>query len=112
MQLMPATARAMGVYNPLNPESNIEGGTRYLKYLLERFGGDLKLALAAYNAGPKKVEKYGDVPPIKETMSYVKKVFSLYGKEWHELPASRAIYRIVLKDGTTIFTDTTFHGNQ
>jgi soluble lytic murein transglycosylase-like protein len=75
MQLMPATARELGVKNPFNIEENIDGGSRYLRKMLDNFGGDLKLALAAYNAGPEAVIKYGGkVPPYRETQQYVKKV--------------------------------------
>jgi len=75
MQLMPATARELGVKNPFNIEENIDGGARYLRKMLDSFGGDLKLALAAYNAGPEAVIKYGGkVPPYLETQQYVKRV--------------------------------------
>ena len=75
MQLMPATAKAMGVSNPFNIEENIDGGSRYLRKMLDSFGGDLKLALAAYNAGPEAVIKYGGkVPPYRETQQYVRRV--------------------------------------
>ena len=78
MQLMPSTANDMNVGNPFNPEENIEGGTRYLRYLIEKFNGNLTLAMAAYNSGPKTVERYGNVPPISETRQYVNRVFALY----------------------------------
>jgi len=74
MQLMPETATALGVRNSFDPAQNVAGGTRYLRSLLDRFKGDTRLAVAAYNAGPGAVEKYGDVPPYAETQSYVKNV--------------------------------------
>ena len=74
MQLMPETAASLGVKNPYDPAQNVAGGTRYLRGLLDRFKGDTRLAVAAYNAGPGAVEKYGDVPPYAETQGYVKNV--------------------------------------
>jgi soluble lytic murein transglycosylase-like protein len=79
MQLMPGTADAMKVGDPFNPEENIFGGTRYLSLMLSRFK-DTRLALAAYNAGPERVEDYRDVPPIAETQSFVEKVMRYYGR--------------------------------
>ena len=78
MQLMPATAQGLGVTNAYDAEQNIEGGTKYLKGLMDRFGNDKSLALAAYNAGPNAVKKYGGIPPYAETQNYVKKVLSKY----------------------------------
>lgn len=80
MQLMPGTANELGVHNPFNMTQNIDGGVKYFKMLLERFSGDLKLALAAYNAGPNAVAKYGGVPPYEETQNYVVKVLGNYEK--------------------------------
>jgi hypothetical protein len=78
MQLIPATAQRFGVENPFDPKQNLEGGVNYLKYLLEHFGGDLGLSLAAYNAGEHSVERYGGIPAFAETRNYVRKVRNLY----------------------------------
>ena len=80
MQLMPATADLMGVYNVFNAKDNIKGGTRYFRQMLELFEYNIELALAAYNAGPTAVQKYKGIPPYSETQNYVKKVIKYYNR--------------------------------
>lgn len=78
MQLMPSTAASLGVENAFDPEQNVEGGTKYLKGLMNRYQGNKELALAAYNAGSGAVQKYGGIPPYTETQNYVKNVLRNY----------------------------------
>jgi soluble lytic murein transglycosylase-like protein len=75
-QLMPGTAASLGVSNPLDPAQSLQGGAKYLRQQLDRFGGDERLALAAYNAGPGAVARYGGVPPYSETQNYVNSVMA------------------------------------
>lgn len=113
MQLVPATARRFGVENPFDPQQNIEGGVTYLKYLLDTFGGDLALSLAAYNAGENSVLRTGRIPSFAETRYYIRKVTRLYQNGFSP-PAPRAasgqggnlpILRYVDSQGVVHFTN-------
>ena len=81
MQLMPQTASQLGVHNAFDPQANVEAGTRYLRELLERYDFDLIKALAAYNAGPQRIDQYGGVPPYYETKAYVARIVRDFNKK-------------------------------
>ena len=103
MQLMPATAERFGCNDPYDQVANIQAGTKYLAWLLKRFNGDVKLALAGYNAGEGAVDKYKGIPPYNETQNYVKKIVSRYGKIHHPVLApedARLAFALVPKDQT------------
>jgi soluble lytic murein transglycosylase-like protein len=100
MQLTPATAKRFDVDDPFNPRANIEGGIRYLKYLLRLFPNDIRHVLAAYNAGEEAVRRYNGVPPYPETQRYVKRVMAFYG-----LSPAKKIYRFRKANGSILFTD-------
>lgn len=100
MQLMPATAAEYGVVDPYDPAENVRAGTAYLKSLLTRYDGRVELALAAYNAGPGAVEKYGAIPPYRETQNYVNRIQAAAGPP---SPAPARIYRSVeIVDGRPV----------
>lgn len=88
MQLIPATARRFGVKDPFDPEQNLRGGMAYLRWLQERFDGDIRLTLAGYNAGEAAVERHGGVPPYDETRDYVGKILARYSKDQKNKPFS------------------------
>ncbi len=112
MQLMPERAALLGVRDSFDPHQNVDGGVRHLRDLLQSFGGDVTLALAAYNAGEGAVRSYGGVPPFAETREYVRRVRSLYdggvslaSKAVTLVTAPQRIYRNVADDGTLTFTN-------
>jgi soluble lytic murein transglycosylase-like protein len=88
MQLMPHTAATLGVTNVFDPASNLEGGTRYLRQLLDRYEGDAVKALAAYNAGPERVAEFGGMPPFRETYAYVARIIQDYNRKKLEKSAA------------------------
>jgi soluble lytic murein transglycosylase-like protein len=111
MQLMPETAAMLGVRDPFDPRQNIHAGTRHLRAMMERFRHDVRLAVAAYNAGERPVAQYRGVPPYRETRQYVTQVLHFYGA-----PSARVerrqdgIRRIVEPNGSVIYTNIAFGG--
>ena len=104
MQLMPRTASALGVRNVFDPYQNIEGGVRHLRYLLDRYPGNVSLALAAYNAGEKAVDYYRGVPPYAETTQYVQRILGQSPGVGGSGTTS-VIYRYIERDGTLTITN-------
>jgi soluble lytic murein transglycosylase-like protein len=105
MQLMPQTASTMNVRNTFSPHENIEGGVKYLRYLLDRYEGNLSLSLAAYNSGETSVKKWGTIPPYKETQDYVKKIMQIYNGTGKTFAPRYTIYVGTNADGTILLTD-------
>jgi soluble lytic murein transglycosylase-like protein len=96
MQTIPATAQRFGVTNPYDARQNVEGGTRYLRWLLQKFCGDVQLTLAGYNAGENRVTRFGDkVPPYRETQNYVAKIIAQYGKSYHPVPKDKGAKPVI-----------------
>jgi soluble lytic murein transglycosylase-like protein len=91
MQLMPATAKRFGCEDRNNPVENVEAGTKYLRWLLKRFSGNVELALAGYNAGEGSVDKYDGIPPYNETRNYVRIISKRYGKTYHPVVESSSV---------------------
>jgi Transglycosylase SLT domain/Domain of unknown function (DUF4124) len=105
MQLMPETASALSVINPFDPEENIDGGTRHLRYLLNLFQGNTRLAVAAYHAGEKMIQQHGGIPPIRQTQEYVERVMKTYRSYKGMEMAHEKIYQVVTSDGQIIYTN-------
>ena len=112
MQLMPSTGADMGVRDFYDPEQNIDGGVRYFRFLLDNFSGDVELSVAAYNCGQGRVIRNGNcVPNIAETKNYVKKVMKISNNPVTGMSFSRPIYRVELKDGSILFTESPESGS-
>lgn len=105
MQLMPATAADLRLTDPFDPEENIRGGIRYLRYLLGTFENDLVLALAAYHAGLGNVQKYGRIPPIEETQNYVDRVLRFYQFYLSKAPRSSSVFKGDRSPGERVYTN-------
>lgn len=105
MQLMPQTAVVMNVGNSFNPQENIDGGVKYLRYLIDRYEGNLQLALAAYNSGETAVKKWGTIPPYRETQNYVQRIMKLYNGNELAFRPRRTIYMYYGEDGALVLTD-------
>jgi len=105
MQLMPQTAVDMKVRNVFSPDENIDGGVKYLRYLLDRYEGNLSLALAAYNSGETAVQKWGTVPPFRETQDYVQRILKIYGGTGSPAGPRYTIYIGYGEDGALLLTD-------
>ncbi len=106
MQLMPGTARTLNVSNPFDPQQNVDAGVRHLKHLLQDFNGDVKLSLAAYNAGAGAVARSKGVPPYAETRNYVKRITALYGNHGNPLTGPVADPIRVFRDSSGVLTMT------
>ena len=112
MQLMPERAALLGVRDAFDPHQNVDGGVRHIRDLLQSFGGDVTLAVAAYNAGEGAVRSYNGIPPFPETREYVRRVRAMYDGSGSLAPravalvtAPQRIYRAVAEDGTLTFTN-------
>jgi soluble lytic murein transglycosylase-like protein len=105
MQLMPATASRLGVRDAFDAVANLDGGARHLRYLLDRYAGDVALALAAYNAGEAAVDLYGGVPPYPETRAYVRRVLDWAGRAREGTGTRSALYRYERPDGTLVYSN-------
>jgi soluble lytic murein transglycosylase-like protein len=105
MQLMPQTAVEMNVRNTFNPHENIDGGVKYLRYLIDRYEGNLSLALAAYNSGETAVKKWGTVPPFRETQNYVQRILKIYNKSGNAFTPRHTIFMGYSEDGAIVLTD-------